>query len=81
MERIITSRDYAKAREAAEARPRHNVQQHYYAQMQREAHKTVLATNPEIGELVRKGKPVYYVMRNGLPVEAHDPNELLKGES
>lgn len=78
MERLITSRDYAKARDLAEMRA--NAKSHD-AQMQREAHKAVLATNPEIGELVRKGKPVYYVMRNGLPVEAHDPNELLKGES
>ena len=78
MGQLITSRDYAKARDLAEMRAN---AKSYDAEKQRAATKAVLAANPEIGELVRNGKPVYYVMRNGLPVEAHDPNELLKGES
>lgn len=75
---MITSRDYAKARDIAEMR--RNAKS-YDAEKMRAAHKAVLAANPQIGELVRKGKPVYYIMRNGLPVEARDPSELLKGDA
>lgn len=73
---MITSRDYAKAREVSELRAN---AKSYDAQKVREAHAAVLAANPEIGKLIRSGKPVYYIMRNGLPVEARDPSELLNG--
>ena len=37
----------------------------------------ILAANPEIGVLVRRGAPVYYVCRNGAIVEASTPEALI----
>jgi hypothetical protein len=37
----------------------------------------LLASNPQIGKLVRKGKPVYYAAVRGLHVETTDVDALV----
>lgn len=33
----------------------------------------ILRTQPEIGVLIRAGKPVYYIVRHGRTIEHSDP--------
>jgi hypothetical protein len=74
MARLITSRDYDRAEELADLRRNAKTDD---AARQVQADAAFVQANPQIGQLIRRGKPVYYVNAPTY-TEASNPRELVQ---
>lgn len=74
MEKIITLRDVAKAKRAADAIAAAKDADKATKRAQQLA---ALAANLHVGELIRNGKPVFYAYINGQYVESNNVHDLI----
>jgi hypothetical protein len=73
VKKIYTARDAARAKASLDVW----VDLHAKAEVEHKRIMGTLRANPEIGMLMRNGKPVYYVNTSNSKIEAADPADLV----